>query len=102
MSGYDFVEGDNSVIQFKAKDQDGKVIILTDATVLLKWHDSAGALVTKSMTIDDAINGIISYKFTSSELFAPEMYFEVHITDVGGNEFRSTNLITRSVRKKAA
>ena len=99
-----FVSGDTgSKLEVTCKDDDtGVVIDLTGSTVKLKWDDVAGALQTKTMTITDATNGIVEYQFLATELIAPQMKFEVEITDSGGFVLHSLELIREAVREALA
>ena len=96
-----FVSGDTgSKLEETCLDNDtGLAIDLTGSTVALKWIDKSEALQTKSMTITDAINGVVEYLFLADELFAPQMKFEVEITDSGGNIIRIIELTRESVRE---
>ena len=99
-----FVSGDTgSKLEVTCKDDDtGVVINLTGATVKLKWRDAAEVLQTKTMTIIDAVNGVVDYQFLADELIAPQMKFEVEITDSGGKVLHSIELIRESVRAALA
>ncbi len=99
-----FVSGDTgSKLEVTCKDNDtGLVINLTGSTVKLKWRDAADALQTKTMTITDAVNGIAEYQFLAAELIAPQMKFEVEITDTAGNVLHNIELIRESVREALA
>lgn len=100
----DFVAGDTgSELQVTCKDNDtGLAIDLSGATVELLWDDSAGTLVTRTMTAVDAPNGIMKYKFVASELFDPHMHFRVRITDAGGSILTSLKDIEVRVAKAPA
>lgn len=95
-----FVSGDTgSELEVTCKDDDtGLVIPLTGSTVRLEWLDAAAALQTKTMTIVDAVNGIVKYRFLANELIAPQMKFQVEITDSGGDILRNLELIREPVR----
>ncbi len=96
-----FVSGDTgSKLEVTCKDDDtGAVIILTGATVKLKWLDVADALQTKTMTITDAVNGVADYQFLADELFGTQMKFEVEITDSGGKVLHNLDLIRENCRR---
>ena len=100
---YEFVAGDTgSKLRVTCQNSDGTVIDLTGATVVLKWHDIAGLLVTRTMTIVNAVAGIVEYQFLASELIAKTMDFEVEITDSGGNVLRSLKPLYEPVRSAHA
>ena len=96
-----FVSGDTgSELEVTCKDDDtGLVIDVTGSTVKLKWIDKAAALISKTMTIVDAVNGVVKYRFLANELIAPQMKFEVEITDSGGDVLHILELIRESVRE---
>lgn len=96
-----FVSGDTgSKLEVTCKDDDtGVVINLTGSTVKLKWLDAADALQTKTMTITDAVGGIVEYLFLADELIASQMKFEVEITDAVGKVLHSIELIRENVRE---
>src|SRR5512145_3222151 len=85
MMDYSFVAGDtNSVLTVTCKRADtGAPINLAGATVALKWRIDGGTLVSKSMTIVDAANGIVSYTFAAGELLEGLMRAEVEVTVTG-------------------
>lgn len=82
---YSFVAGDtNSVLTVTCRRSDDNVVIdLSGATVALKWRVDGGTLITKSMTITDAPNGICTYTFGAGELVAGIMVAEVAVTIAG-------------------
>lgn len=98
---YQFVAGDTgSKLKVTCKnDQDSIIIDLTGATVKLKWKNTSGVLVTKTMTIlSPATGGQAIYQFATAELYAGTMEFEVEITDSGGKVIRNLDLIKEKVR----
>jgi hypothetical protein len=99
----DFVSGDTgSSLSVPCTDAEGNAINLTGCTVFLRWKDASGALVSKTMTIDDEASGLCSYKFEAGELFAPSMDFEVQIKDSGDFILTILDLIAVTVRKALA
>ena len=98
------VSGDTgSELEVTCKDDDtGLVINVTGSTVKLKWIDKAAALQTRTMTITDAVNGIVKYRFLAPDLIAKQMKFEVEITDSGGDVLRILDLIRENVREALA
>ena len=60
-------------------------------------------LQVKTMTIRGvATDGIVFYRFLAGELIAPQMKFEVEITDSGGFVLHSLELIREAVREALA
>jgi len=98
----DFVTGDTgTILRTTCIDNDtGEVIILTGATIVVRWEDETGTIVTKPMTINDAANGIVQYQFLAGELIAPRMKFEIEITDVSGNIISNLELIELTGREE--
>ena len=99
-----FVAGDTaSKLEVTCKDNDsGDIIDLTGATVVLKWKTADDSLVTKTMAITNAVGGIAEYQFVSADLFAPEMRFEIRITDGSGKILHSLALLREAVRDALA
>jgi len=100
-TNFKLVTGDTgSSVQFTCVDNDtGLPIGLVGATVRLRWKDGA-TVVTKTMTIIDAANGIVKYTFLAGEIVEPSMKFEVEITDGGGLVISSLTLVELKVRKE--
>jgi len=101
-SRYQFVSGDTgSKLQVTCKnDADNSIINLTGATVKLKWKDSAGLLISKTMTITNAVGGIAEYQFGTSELYAGAMSFEIEITDTSSKIITSLSLVDTTIRNR--
>lgn len=101
---YDFVSGDTgSKIQVTCKDNDlGTAINLTGATVTISWENASGTVVTKTMTITNAVSGIAEYQFLAGELLSGKMKFEIVITDAIGKIISNLSLIEVSVREQMA
>lgn len=98
---YDFREGDTgSILRVHCKDNDtGAVIDVTNSSVNLQWRKASdGSLASVSMTIIDAPNGIVEYKFAAGELTPPGMDFSIKITDPTTKYVTSLNSIFKSVR----
>jgi hypothetical protein len=97
----ELVTGDTgSVLQVTCTDNDTAAAIdLTGATVTLRWEGDT-AIVEKTMTIDDAAGGVVSYQFLAGEIISPKMKFEVEITDSGGYITTNLELIEVVVREE--
>jgi hypothetical protein len=98
-----FVSGDTgSKLRVTCRnDSDNSVIDLTGATVALRWYNRAtDAVIERTMSIiNPATGGQAEYQFAAAELVAPEMDFEVRITDSGGKIVRSLDLLAEGVRQ---
>lgn len=104
MPDYRLVAGDTGCLLRVSctNDDDGSVIDLTGAAVTLKWKDSAGMVVSRTMTaVAPATQGIAEYLFAASELIAPAMRFEIQIS-LSGRIVRSLDLIDLPVRTPLA
>lgn len=101
---YDFVAGDTgSILNVTCKDKATKAVMdLTNCTVSLQWLNAAGTRTTVAMTIVSAVAGTVKYQFTTGQLFAPGMIFEVKITDALSKVVTSLDTISVSVRKAAS
>ena len=75
------------------------VLNLSGATVLLRWRGDE-APVERAMTIIDGVNGVVSYIFKIGEIIAPDMEFEVQITDSAGNTRTSLQTFKERVRER--
>jgi len=97
----ELVTGDTgSVLQVTCTDNERAAAIdLTGATVLLRWEGDS-AVVEKTMTIDDAAGGVVSYQFLAGEIIVPKMKFEVEITDSSGFVVTNLTLIEVGVREQ--
>lgn len=102
---YDLVTGDTGS-QFKmvCKDRStGAVMDLTGCVINLHWLDAADTPVSRAMQIEgDPALGTVSYLFLAGEIFAPEMVFEVEVTNSGGRKLTSNNPIRLRVRRQIA
>lgn len=97
----DLVTGDSgSTLQVTCKDSSNQPINLTGCTVNLHWIGDDGVLNNPAMTIVDATNGIVSYQFDASEIFAPKMVFEVQITNASSKILTSSNTFELMVREQ--
>lgn len=99
---YDFVTGDTgSKLQVTCKEAStGTAIVLSSATVRLKWI-SDGTVVSRTMTVTDATNGIAEYQFAADELEAPSMRFDVEITTASGVR-TAADVVRVTVREEIA
>lgn len=99
---YDFVTGDTgSKLQVTCKEAStGAAIVLSSATVRLKWL-SDGTVVSRTMTVTDAASGIAEYQFAADELEAPSMRFDVEITTASGVR-TAADVVRVSVREEIA
>ncbi len=105
---FDFVEGDTgSTLQVTCVDQDGTAINLTDATVRLYWGFSDGdGMHSATMTITDAANGVVEYKFVNDDVVKKQdlhpgtLTAEVEIIDSGGLRTTSMTELVYEVRKR--
>ncbi len=100
---YDFVSGDtgSGLIVTCADKVTALPIDLTGASVALKWV-AAGILVSRTMSVVSATEGLAKYQFAGAELTAPQMDFEVEITGSAGNIISNLDLISVQVRQQLA
>lgn len=98
----DLVTGDTgSVLELTITDKTtGAAIDLTGATVRVKWRDADGTLVTATATVTSAAGGLAEYQFTTGQIYAPEMVFEVEVTDSLGDVTTGVDTITKTVREQ--
>lgn len=100
---YNFVEGDTGVkVRVTCTEGDPATVIdLTNFTVKLRWK-GVGAIQERTMTVINAVGGIVQYQFVADELTADEMEFEVVLTDTAGFTRTSLSTFTERVREKLA
>ena len=90
-----------STLRLTCKDNElDTAIDLTGSTVRLRWEDDSAAVQTRTMTIVDAANGIVTYKFLTGEIVFPKMRFEVEITDSGGYIISNLSLLEIETREE--
>lgn len=81
-----------------------EIIILTDATVLIKWLNSSGVLQQRTMTIIDALLGRVAYKFAAGELYKPVglryLKAEIEITLPSTDVISSQDFVRLDVREQ--
>ncbi len=101
-AAFSFVEDDTaSKLRVTCKNKaTGIAIDLTGSTVQLQWTTRKGEFVEKTMSLVVPANGTAEYQFLDGELEAPNMKFEVEITDGSGNILRSLDVLYELVRKK--
>lgn len=89
---YDFVEGDNALLQVTCKNEAGTIIPLDNSTVKIEWLTGYPdyTLISRNMTITDAMNGEAEYRFLPNEMLPPEMTIDITITDGQGNNSTNT------------
>jgi len=66
----------------------------------LIWSIDGGTATTSSMTLEDAANGIVSYRFNNTQLVPGRMRADVESTDAAGNTVRATDILSLLIRRK--
>jgi hypothetical protein len=80
------VAGDNTELRRTLrKFSDSSIIDVTGATVKLYYSIDGGAVQTRTMTLLDAPNGRVKYKFALTDLIYGRFVGEIEITDSSGN-----------------
>jgi len=95
------VAGDQPLLQWTLTDGDGSVLDLTDFTVtlrLLNLRDGPDA-IENEMSIVDAENGLVEYRFEADEVNFGVLTLEVAVTDAQDQTSTSPPVIFR-VRAK--
>lgn len=85
------------------KDENGAVVDLTGATVkfIMQPTDDQTDTVNAAATVEDAVNGIVSYSWQAGDTGVPGMYYaEFEVTHGGGGveTFPRENPLTIRVR----
>lgn len=97
----DFIQNDTgSTLRVQCSDKaNGLLINLAGCVVRLKWKYQ-GVLLTRVMSIVDAITGKAEYKFVLGELQPTVKEFEIEITLSSGEVITSTDRIKVSIGKE--
>ena len=102
------VEDDTAPVrEFTIERDDGTIVDLTTATnVKAVIYDSVNFATTntghQSCTIEDAINGVVSYRFHAGDITDPVVYFmDLVITYASGDVETNPQYIDIQVRPKA-
>jgi hypothetical protein len=98
---YTLVENDTGVqLEVTCTENDPPTPIdLTDCTVLIRWQNINGTF-ERQMTILDIAGGVVTYTFGAAEIVAPDMEFELQITNLAGNVRTSLQTIRERVRER--
>lgn len=93
MATYTFVTGDTGVVLRRTlKDENGVVIDVTGAQhVKVRWKQK-GVVTEKTMTVEDAVNGLVKYQFAANDLQAGDVSFEFEVKDSLGQIITSPDL----------
>lgn len=81
-----FVAGDTAAtLRVQCMDEEtGEPVDLSGATVELRWRIAGRPMVTRSMVIVDAAEGLAEYEFAANELRCGELRADVVITRTAG------------------
>jgi|SRR5215831_10191848 len=99
----DLVAGDTgSVLRVTLLDNEtsNPVPGLASSTVRMKYRARNGQLVTRQMTIQDAVAAIVTYQFVAGELIAGPLTGEFEVVDSGGQIVTSLTPFNLTVRAK--
>lgn len=97
MDEAEFVTKTTPILEVTCTDSSG-VIDLTGAVATLRWADGQ-TIISRTAQIYNAAAGVIRYRFSENELYAPKMRFEVDIIDSAGNKTSNASLIEVKVRR---
>lgn len=97
----DLVEGNATLLRLTlVSESDRTPRDLTSGSANLIWSIDGGTATTSSMTLEDPANGIVSYRFTPTQLVPGRMRADVESTDATGNVVRATDILSLLIRRK--
>jgi hypothetical protein len=97
----DLVEGNETLLRLTLiSESDRTARDLTGGSANLIWSIDGGSATSSSMTLEDAANGIVTYRFTSSQLTPGRLRADVESTDSAGNTVRATDILSLLIRRK--
>ncbi len=73
---------------------------LTGGSADLIWSIDGGTATVSSMTLEDAANGIVSYRFTDTQLVPGRMRADVKSEDAAGNAVIATDILAFLIRRQ--
>lgn len=73
---------------------------LTGGSANLIWSIDAGAATTSGMTLEDAANGKVSYRFTTGQLTPGVLRGDVQSTDSAGVTVIARDVVRLQIRRK--
>lgn len=73
---------------------------LTGGSADLIWSIDGGTATTSSMTLEDPANGVVSYRFTATQLVPGRMRADVRSEDAAGNAVIATDILAFLIRRK--
>ncbi len=95
------VEGDEAKILVNLVNQsDRQPRDLSGGSARLIWSIDAGPAIASSMTLEDAANGIVSFRFSDTHLTPGILRADVESTDSAGNTVRARDVIRLQIRRK--
>lgn len=97
----DLVEGNETLLRLTLiSESDRTPRDLTSGSANLIFSIDGGTAVNVGMTLEDPANGVVSYRFTSTQLTPGRMRADVESTDAAGNTVRATDILSLLIRRK--
>jgi len=97
----DLVEGNETLLRLTLiSTSDRLPRDLTGGSADLIWSIDGGTATTSSMTLDDPANGIVSYRFTPTQLVPGRMRADVRSEDSAGFAVIATDILAFLIRRK--
>lgn len=97
----DLVEGNETLLRLTIIAESTRLARdLSGGSADLIWSIDGGVATTSSMTLEDAPNGIVSYRFTNTQLVPGRMRADVRTTDSSGNTVIATDILSFLIRRK--
>ncbi len=97
----DLVEGNETLLRLTLiRTSDRLPRDLTGGSADLIWSIDGGTATTSSMTLETPAQGIVSYRFTSTQLVPGRMRADVRSTDASGFGVIATDILSFLIRRK--
>ncbi len=97
----DLVEGNKTLLRLTLiSESDRTPRDLSGGSANLIFSIDGAAATSVSMTLEDPANGIVSFRFSPTQLTPGRMRADVESTDSAGNTVRATDIISLLIRRK--
>lgn len=96
----DLVAGDETKLTLTLLGRDRNAINLVGGSATLRWRIDGSTRVDSGMTLTDAANGKVQYKFQSTDLVEGRLTADVYVTTAGGDSYSNRNVLSFEVRRQ--
>lgn len=97
----DLVEGDETLLRVTLLSKSTRLPKdLTGGSARLIFSINGGTAVAGTMTVEDALGGVVSRRFQAGELTPGRLRADIESTDSSGNTVRTSDVLSLLVRRK--